>query len=280
MDVGTIVVGYDGSPDAWRAARWALDEAARTGAPVELVHAYEDAPGRPAGWPPADVGAAVDTLVRDLERAAAAGRPDVTVRTAVEPGPAAGTLLRRAAGAGMVVLGGHGGSAVTGLLGTVAADVADHAAGAAVVVRGRGDPAGPVVVGVDDSGPARRALAFAFEQAAHRGVALRVVRAWLPPALTGSGVPVDAVGPAARRRLLALLAPWRERYPAVPVGLEVRLEHPARALVAASATAQLTVVGSRGPGAFRGTVLGSVSRHLLRHSPSTVAVVRGRSAAR
>jgi nucleotide-binding universal stress UspA family protein len=52
------------------------------------------------------------------------------------------------------------------------------------------------------------------------------------------------------------------------------VEHPADALTSASADAQLVVVGSRGRGAFRGMLLGSVSQHLLHRSPCTVAVVR------
>ncbi|GIF42843.1 universal stress protein [Actinoplanes xinjiangensis] len=35
----TIIIGYDGSPDARTALTWALDEAARTLAPAEIVYA-------------------------------------------------------------------------------------------------------------------------------------------------------------------------------------------------------------------------------------------------
>ncbi|MFD0525866.1 universal stress protein [Paractinoplanes durhamensis] len=53
---------------------------------------------------------------------------------------------------------------------------------------------------------------------------------------------------------------------------EAVTEHPAAALAAASTTAQLLVVGTRGRGAVRGMLLGSVSQHALRHSACTVAV--------
>jgi nucleotide-binding universal stress UspA family protein len=51
------------------------------------------------------------------------------------------------------------------------------------------------------------------------------------------------------------------------------VEHPAAALAAASGTAQLLVVGTRGRGALRGMLLGSVSQHVLRHSAVPVAVI-------
>jgi len=40
MKARRIVVGYDGSPDARLAADWAVDQAARIGAAVELVYAF------------------------------------------------------------------------------------------------------------------------------------------------------------------------------------------------------------------------------------------------
>jgi nucleotide-binding universal stress UspA family protein len=41
MTARKIIVGYDRSTDARAAATWALDEASRTGALVELFYAYE-----------------------------------------------------------------------------------------------------------------------------------------------------------------------------------------------------------------------------------------------
>jgi nucleotide-binding universal stress UspA family protein len=46
-------------------------------------------------------------------------------------------------------------------------------------------------------------------------------------------------------------------------------------LVREGEDAQLVVVGSRGRGATRSALLGSVSRYLLRHSARTLAIVHG-----
>jgi nucleotide-binding universal stress UspA family protein len=123
-------------------------------------------------------------------------------------------------------------------------------------------------VGVDESDCAEKALAFAVEEAAERGVPLRVVRA----AALGNREEQS-------RRLDDLVSVWREKYPEMTIHAEAVDDHPAAALASASKTGQLLVVGSRGRGALRGMLLGSVSQHLLHHSACTVAVVHDLPAA-
>ncbi|MFI6495219.1 universal stress protein [Streptomyces sp. NPDC050564] len=63
------------------------------------------------------------------------------------------------------------------------------------------------------------------------------------------------------------LRPWREKYPQVDVYEDVRLQSPSAALVQASASAGLLVVG-RG-----GTTVGCTLQALLNHTKCPVAVV-------
>ena len=122
-----ILVGYDGSSDARRAARWALDEAARTGAPVEFCYAYNwpaYVPAAammpaPAVWPGGDTDQAITDMVEGVALSAAETHPTVTVSTVITRTPAVPTLTERSAGAGLIVLGSRGHSAVSDLLGGI-----------------------------------------------------------------------------------------------------------------------------------------------------------------
>ncbi|GAA0808234.1 universal stress protein [Spirilliplanes yamanashiensis] len=282
------VVGYDGSDESRAALHWALDDARRTGAAVELVHACTWPALMPAAsmipatsvWPDGEALEALRELLDAAVAGARATHPEVPVTQAFIRGPAALVLVERAAHATQLVVGGRGHSAVAGILiGSVSSAVATHAPCPVVVVRDRpdGEDHRPVVVGLDESSCAEVAAGFAFDQAAARGAAVHAVRAWMPPPDPWIGPPVpdrEEVSAAERRALTDQLAGWRDKFPAVAVTADVVVGHPARVLTDASRDAQLIVVGSRGRGGFRSLLLGSVSRHLLQHSRCTVAVAR------
>lgn len=292
MPTNTLVVGYDGSREADQAARWALREAERTGATVEFVHAWVQPPYVPAAalvpdnfWSNAETEAAINAMMARLVVAARRDHPTVEVTSKVTHGPVAQVLRDRSTHADLLVVGGRSHGAVADiLLGSVAAAVAVHAACSVVVVRGTDRPADlrPVVVGLDDSPQAESLARFAFEQAAAYGVAVNAIRAWMPPPDPWIGsrfVDRDEISTAERAALLDLLRDWREKFPTVPVATNVVVGHPYRILTDAAWVGQLVVVGARGRGGFHGPRLGSVSRHLLHHSPCSVAVVRDAAAA-
>jgi nucleotide-binding universal stress UspA family protein len=135
---------------------------------------------------------------------------------------------------------------------------------------------GRVVVGVDGSTHAGRALALAVEEAARRGATLVAVTTWPPPSyFPGVGYGTVPPSPAelerhARATLDEALAGLDE-----PAAVErVVTEGPAwRALVDAAAGADLLVVGSRGRGGFSGLLLGSTSHAVVTHAPCPVVVV-------
>src|ERR1019366_2832977 len=180
-----ILAGYDGSPGSEQALTWAAREARAREAVLTVCQAW--APGYPA--PAAEV-AAFDLARRSGEETVARGvryaralMGSSEVRPLLVAGPAAHVLCERSADAEMLVVSarGHGGLAGL-LLGSVSSQVAAHARGRVVVVRGHWRPAaayvpGPVVVGVDGSAASQAAVTFAAEEAALRGAALLAVGA-------------------------------------------------------------------------------------------------------
>ncbi len=137
-----IVVGVDGSPGADAALGWALHEAGRRGATLQVVLAWTypyvatvpgvTAPVFAIDDVESDAAALLDLT---LERVTGGHPPDVTVEQVVQPGPPARALLDVAEGADLLVLGtrGHGGF-VGLLLGSVSEQCAHHAPCPVVIV--------------------------------------------------------------------------------------------------------------------------------------------------
>jgi nucleotide-binding universal stress UspA family protein len=157
--------------------------------------------------------------------------------------------------------------------------LAAHAECPVLVARGRADPAGDVLVGVDGSPAGEPAVGFAFDEAALRGTDLTALHAWTHPVRGEPGDLLPLVYDAAdveaeEERLLAeALAGWRDKYLDVTVRRQLVRGHTRQALIDATEQAQLVVVGSRGRGGFTGLLLGSVSQAVLHHAACPVAIV-------
>lgn len=133
-----------------------------------------------------------------------------------------------------------------------------------------------VVVGIDGSEHAGRALDFALEEVRRRGDAVLVaVRAVPLPVIYG----VDTAGvPSLRTEFeqqarAELEDALREVPDDVAVETVVVEGAAATVLVELSDDAALVVVGSRGRGGFRSLVLGSTSQQLVSHAHCPVVVV-------
>ena len=143
MKVSRIVVGADGSAASAAAVTWAAGEAAARGASLEVVHAWSiPAISDPVSMMPIqlplDVMEQEARAVCDAAVAAAkaAGAPSVT--GSVRRGSAAEHLVAESKTADLVVVGSRGRGGFVGLLlGSVAQQVASHAACPVVVVPSR-----------------------------------------------------------------------------------------------------------------------------------------------
>ncbi|WP_084965799.1 universal stress protein [Thermoactinospora rubra] len=283
-----IIVAVDGSPAANAALDWAADDAVRMHEPLRIVHVLERLPYQIRMYPIADwpdpLRPAAEKIIQEAVARVRNRQPTLEVKTDIVEGAPAPAIQETGAEATQIVLGTRGlGGFAGALLGSVSTYVAEHAHCPVVAARpGQHTAHGEVVVGVDDSDTSRPALAYAFEQAKLRGARLRAVHAWqLPIHLYAPGIPYDLDDIQARMSQMVrdAVAGLRERYPEVTVVEDVRTAHPVDALCQASDAADLVVVGSHGRGAVGSLLLGSVSRGVLHHARSAVAVVRSSRAA-
>ncbi|RPK80705.1 MULTISPECIES: universal stress protein [Streptomyces] len=287
-----VIVGVDGSASSLEAVDVAAREARLRGAPLRIVHAFGHAPGyRPAGGPPWSPAAhglepMVDGVLAGAEERAHAAAPGVTVTRSVVAGEALEVMEIESRSASLAVVGSRGLSGFSGLLvGSTAVHLAAHGHCPLMVVRGRPDPAGAVLLAVDGSDAGGAAVEFAFAEAALRGVplvALHVWNTWSERAYEGPGDPLNAMvvdierlREAEQSLLDETVATCQKEFPQVTVERRLERSRIRPALIEASRDAQLVVAGARGHGGFTGLLLGSVSQALLHHAHCPVTVVRG-----
>jgi nucleotide-binding universal stress UspA family protein len=140
----------------------------------------------------------------------------------------------------------------------------------------------PVVVGVDGSGSAYRAVEWAAAEAVRRGAELRLVRAF---SWTTSERPIRDGGRVAQYRdeLLKIARGQVARAariaadvrPEVETTTQVAIGAPIEVLGSEARRAQLLVLGDRGLGGLAGLLLGSVAVGLAAHGACPVVIVRG-----
>jgi nucleotide-binding universal stress UspA family protein len=288
-----VVVGVDGLPGAFAALVWALAEAARSGAAVEVVSAF------PVGdyWqdPLLVDPRRIETLRSDTEARARAfvaramSDPKVTAvphATAVEvsftivAGEPVEHLVRLACGARLLVVGSRGrGGVRSTLLGSVALHCSTHAPCPVVVVHAPLKPtAARVVVGFEDSAVARTALVRAAEEARRRGAALEVVAAYQPVVSWSDAVAVvpslDESVPQFRGRIERRVAEVLGEPLGEDVAVVADVGPAGGVLVHRGQGTELLVVGSRSRSRLTGMVLGSVALHCVVHASCPVMVVR------
>lgn len=283
-----IVVGYSGGESSLPAVQWAAGEANATHRPLRIVMSW----GMPTyGINPLSQAADLDRTHAEAVLNAVvfqlrADLPGLEVEGKLVRGQPAQGLLERTDDAALVVIGNRSRRNLARLvLGSVSSAVVTHAEVPVVLVRedaGAHGPVyreGPIVVGLDGSPGSEAAVAFAMAASLHHGMSVHAVHTMDEKVLatTGSGAAGGTTTAAPATRLLEIspaLKQARAEYPAVVVTEVVEAGHPNDVIVAAGAGAALTVVGSRGHGGFKGLMLGSVSRAVIEHVESPVAVVR------
>ncbi|MEU7580118.1 universal stress protein [Streptomyces sp. NPDC041068] len=280
-----LIVGVDGSNPSLRALDWAVSEAAAHGLPLHVVHAsrweryegHEPSFGlnRPSGQVLSDHIAA-SAVERALRRTVS-----VKVTGEVLSEDPALALVRLGSEAGAVVVGNRGrGELAELLLGSVGLSVAAHATSPVIVVRGHENNVygelRAIVLGVDDPQEAVPTAHFAFREARTHSASVTVVHAWRCPAREVPDFPARIHDDHQRRAEALVEEAVREAmaaHPDVTVRRGVVEGHARTALLDASRTADLLVVGARRRQGRIGMQLGPVNHAVLHHAACPVAVV-------
>ncbi|MFC8431877.1 universal stress protein [Streptomyces sp. NPDC057253] len=256
---GPVVVGVDGS-SSLAAVEAAAREAERLGTGLRLAHAFTWSSAYiPPGASPwdRDGAAARARLTGPLHEAQRVARriaPGVTVTQDVLIGEPSAVLESESRTASLTVVGGGPAAGAGGRLrASVAGQLAARSRGPLLVIRGRPGPDGPVVLGDDTS---REAAEFAFSEATRRRTDLVVVHP--------------------RTRTARALSALRKKYPDIVVHERRSGVWTGHALVEASATAQLVVIGARH--GVADTLRVSAARILVDHAHCPIAFIPHRKA--
>ncbi|GAA0913276.1 universal stress protein [Virgisporangium ochraceum] len=208
-----IVIGVDGCAPSWDALHWAVREAQRRRCRLRLV--FVDTAASPD---PAQASRKLAHMVTDARQL----EPSVRVTGMLADAEPVAALRAALSLAALLVVGDEGEPGCTAL-GRAGRAIADDSAVPVVVVRGQQPPEHSPVV-VEASAGTQSAVGLAFEEAGMRGCPLIAV--------SSAGAALDES-----------LAPWRDKFPRVPVRTTTIEAEPTPALLALSRRAQLLVVG-------------------------------------
>jgi nucleotide-binding universal stress UspA family protein len=285
----SIICALDGGPATVHLARVAADLARVVAAPLTLVHVLGAMPdpdweGASALWL-ADDRPAVGTRVgseldgtRMLDTVAEAIGEPTAGRLVIPVGDPGRRVAKLAEGwsAQLIVVGTRGNAPVTDALGRVSSRLAaDAPCPVLVIPHGLEShvfpltwPARTLVCGVDGSSHAWSAAARAADLASQLGGSLRLVN-------VGVGIAADTVRDVLTQLRATRPGAERRDVPPLDVEFEQRSGDPAEELerVAATATAPLIAVGSRGLGPPQSPLLGPIARRLLQHARRPIMVV-------
>lgn len=276
-----IVVGTDGSGHSADAIEWAASEAARTKLLLRIVYVIEPVDLRAELYEAAQQWAedAANEALESGKKIALESVPGLEVSTAIRRGSVVDELAAEADSAGSLIIGTRGRGGFAGLiLGSTSQRIAAHVHTPVIVVRGHeATDFGEIVVGIDGSDHARRALTFAATRAKESNQRVRLVYSWQLPAVAGYEASYAmwlSESSAAQQELVDEEIAWiSKEFPEVEFIGESLTGNPAENLVDRAQKADLLVVGTRGHGLARSLLLGSVSHNVLQHSPRPVAIV-------
>ncbi|MCX4776602.1 universal stress protein [Streptomyces sp. NBC_01264] len=281
-DLGSVVVGVDGSSTALTAAFWAAAEASRRSSTLHIFYAGDTADR--IFYLSAQIIERVHAEGRDLLEVTAAAVserfPGLHVTTEYSRRDPVFGLHRVGAKYGTTVVGHRGLGGFEALrLGSVGLRVVAAATTPVIVVRGGEDLAesGVVLAAVRDEYDLESARRAARE-AELRKATLRLLTVWNILQYAGTAVTmlddVDELAGRHVRSLKSVADRVREEFPAVTVNtVAEKSVSVASVLVEASRHADLFVMGGRRSPGYFGPTLGRTTHSLLHHSHCPVELI-------
>ncbi|WP_232717360.1 universal stress protein [Gordonia metallireducens] len=268
--MSTVAVGLDHSPEAEAAARWGAAAALRRGGRLLLVSGYAPA-GAAQSLAEFDIENIRDAALTRADAVAEALRahhPDLHVDTLVKPELPVPLLLQVSEHVDLLVLGHHRASWLERLTaGSVSATLTARSKCPVVTVPfGNLSFDGPVVAAVDVDAPSGHAINTAFALAHEIGQSVTIICA----------IPDDAAPEHISdvyARADALLKPWRQQYPALPVNIQLVNGDPHRSLAEAVPQASLLVITRPRAGTIFPVWTTSVTRAAHHASRYPIAVI-------
>ncbi|MFH8475937.1 universal stress protein [Streptomyces sp. NPDC018000] len=281
-ELGSVIVGVDGSGPARRAALWAAAEATLRDSPLRIVYAA-DTDGRVLYLSAESierVRSAGHELLRETAAAVAEKYPGLHVTTEFSRGAPVPGLHRAAGLRGTVVVGNRGlGGFKHLMLGSVGLKVAAGATTPVIVVRGidEGAETGVVLAAVRDEHDAECAR-YAAREAEIRKASLRLLYVWNVFESAGLAVTmlddIEAIAGEHVHHLTAVADLIRDEFPALTVRTDAEKSLTvAGVLVEASRHADLLVMGGRRSPGYIGPTLGRAAHSLLHHAHCPVQLI-------
>ena len=132
----------------------------------------------------------------------------------------------------------------------------------------------PIVVGIDGSPESFTAADWAGGEAARRNLPVHLLDVWRSPASDVQGPDPEALRQWEEGRMREAGQQLTDRHPALTLTMQQVSGIPAKELLAAAATSEMLVLGSRGLGAVAGFFHGSVGLHVVARAQRPVVVVR------
>jgi nucleotide-binding universal stress UspA family protein len=267
-----VVLGLDATSTAVSMVEWAAQEAIARGAELQIVTCSAVSCSADA------CTARHGDRLRDAVAATRQLHPLLSIDETAIGLDTQNALVDKAGSADLLIVGeSHLGTCTRRLLCSTSGAALRRRSCPVIALRGQQrQPLRRIAVGIDDSNASATALVWAADEADRQGAELTIIHAWQRTGVAGYSLRSIEHGLGEAQSILDDAVDRCEKRMGRTVSSELVDGPPAAALAAASLSADLIAVGSRGSSGFKTLLFGSVARFVLENSDCPVAVIHPR----